>query len=399
MMKAGYIENWKYEKTFSGVPQGGILSPLLSNIYLNELDKFVNEELIPEYNRGKRRKHNPEYIALTQKIRKAKDTKNFELQKLLKKKRNKLPSKDTQDKNYRRLKYVRYADDFLLGFIGPIAEAQVIKEKIRKFLQEKLGLELSENKTLITHAVENKARFLGYDVSIALCNSKKSHNGRSINGNPILQVPPEITTKWKRKVCKNGKPIHRTELMHDCDYDIVSIYNAEFQGLVNYYLMAQNVAREMYKLKYVYTQSLVKTIAAKHKKNSRWVYRKYSKKFPLGIKGLEVKVDRTDGKPLLARFGSRPIKRQKMVRTKDEITIIKTNRNEILRKLLNDVCEMCGHQGNIEMHHIRKLKDLKKRYRGRKQPPEWVKKMIALNRKTIPVCKDCHRKIHNGTLC
>lgn len=398
MMKAGYIDNWKYETTYSGVPQGGILSPLLSNIYLNELDEFIVEKLMPEYNRKKRRRTNSEYERLTEEIGKARRNRNYNQYKALKNQRNTIPSRDPQDADYKRLKYIRYADDALLGFIGTKAEAERIKTEIGKFLKEELGLEMSEEKTSITHATEEKARFLGYNISMARCNSRKCKGKRSINGQPTLQVPPEVTRKWIRAVSKNGIPHRRTDLLNRCDYDIVCTYNAEFQGLVNYYIMAQNVAMEMYKLKYVYTQSLVKTLSSKHKEKVTRIYKKHSKIFDTGVKGLEVKVAREGKTPLIARFGSKPIRCKRRTAIKDEIKVIKIKRSEILKRLLNDVCEICGHRGDIEMHHIRKLKDLKRRYRGKKSPPEWIKRMIAINRKTLPVCKNCHCKIHNGTL-
>lgn len=398
MTKAGYINNFKYERTYSGVPQGGILSPLLSNIYLNELDKFIIEKLMHKYNRKKSRRSNSKYTKLTDKIKIAKKNKNYKQYKVLKKQRNTLPTGDPQDADYRRLKYIRYADDALLGFIGTKAEAETIKTEIGKFLKEELGLEMSEEKTFITHATEGKARFLGYNISMARCNSKKCNGNRSVNGQPTLQVPPEITKEWIRKVSRNGKPHQRRELLNRSDYDIVYTYNAEFQGLANYYIMAQNLAMEMYKLKYVYTQSLVKTLSNKHNVKVTRIYKKHCKVFDTGVKGLEVRVKREGKTPLIARFGSKPIKRKKRTTIKDEIRVVKIGRNEILKRLLNDVCEICGHKGNIEMHHIRKLKDLKRRYRGRKPPPKWVTQMIAINRKTLPVCKGCHRKIHNGTL-
>ncbi len=182
--------------------------------------------------------------------------------------RRTLPTKDTQDKNYRRLKYVRYADDFLLGFAGPKVEAEMIKKKIEDFLKEKLGLEMSVEKTLITHATENRARFLGYDIKMGKSNSKCYRGKRTINGHPLLQVPTEIIKEHLKRVSRNGKPYQRAELLDRSDFEIVFTYNAEFQGLLNYYYPAYNVTKRLSKLRYFYMSSLLKTLANKHRKSS-----------------------------------------------------------------------------------------------------------------------------------
>jgi group II intron reverse transcriptase/maturase len=134
MLKAGYLEDWKYHQTYSGTPQGGTISPLLANIFLNELDKYVEEELIPHHTRGNHRHRNPEYERLTRAMIKAKKQGDIERYKALEKQRRELPSGDPNDPNYRRLRYCRYADDFLLGFIGPKSEALEIKRQLGEFL-------------------------------------------------------------------------------------------------------------------------------------------------------------------------------------------------------------------------------------------------------------------------
>jgi group II intron reverse transcriptase/maturase len=165
LLKAGYFEDWHWNRTLSGAPQGSIIGPILSNIYLSHLDKFVETTLIPTYSKGDRRKANPVYTHLNNTIRRKRKQGKIEEAKTLEKQRHELPSVDPYDPNYRRLRYCRYADDFLLGFIGPKEEAEEIKQQLGTFLQEHLKLELSKTKTLITHARTEKAKFLGYHIS------------------------------------------------------------------------------------------------------------------------------------------------------------------------------------------------------------------------------------------
>jgi group II intron reverse transcriptase/maturase len=395
LLDAGYLEDWRYSHTFSGTPQGGVLSPLLANIFLNELDKFVEEELMPQYTKGERRAVNPEYNRLTYAIGKAESDGDIERAVELRKKRSKVPYGDTNDPNYRRLWYVRYADDFLIGFTGPKEEAEAIKAKIREFTKG-LKLELSEEKTLITHATDERARFLGYEIGMARADSRKYEGRRSINGQPILSVPSDVIDKWTGKLLRYGKPYHRTELLNYSEYDIVMTYNMEFQGLVNYYVKAYNVSK-LYDVKRVYMQSLVKTLATKHKRKVTWVYRKYLRTSEEGVKTIVVTVPRERKKPLVAKFGSKRINFKKFGEVRDEIPKLIPSRNELVKRLVAEKCELCGSTENVEVHHIRKLKTLVKKYAGRPNPPRWVVRMSELRRKTLVVCAQCHKAIHSGS--
>lgn len=166
MLRAGYLEEWTWNATLSGAPQGGVVSPVLSSIYLHKLDEFVETVLIPEYTRGTKRRRNPLYQrvqrARSAAIRRGDREKVKELNRQIRR----LPSSDPQDPGYRRLRYVRYADDQLLGFTGPKAEAEQIKQRLARFLRDELALELSQEKTLITHARTQAARFLGYEIIV-----------------------------------------------------------------------------------------------------------------------------------------------------------------------------------------------------------------------------------------
>jgi retron-type reverse transcriptase len=164
MLTAGYLEDWVWNKTLSGAPQGGVASPILSSIYLNRLDTFVETVLVPTYTRGQKRVSNPDYLEVLKLRGKARRRGDRVEARRLSQQMRAMPSRAPTDPGYRRLKYVRYADDELLGFAGPKAEAEEIKERLTQFLREDLKLELSQDKTLITHARTRAARFLGYDI-------------------------------------------------------------------------------------------------------------------------------------------------------------------------------------------------------------------------------------------
>jgi group II intron reverse transcriptase/maturase len=189
MLKAGYLQDWRWHATLSGAPQGGVASPILSNIYLDRLDQFVEQVLLPDYTRGRRRRPNPEYQAIEYAIARARRRGDRAALHALQLQRRSLPSQDPADPHYRRLRYLRYADDWLLGFAGPRHEAEQIKSRIAEFLREDLKLELSPAKTLITHAASQAARFLGYEIKAQHADTKITRGRRAVNGVIGLFVP------------------------------------------------------------------------------------------------------------------------------------------------------------------------------------------------------------------
>jgi group II intron reverse transcriptase/maturase len=213
LLKAGYLEDWKWNRTLSGAPQGSIIGPILSNIYLSKFDAFVEKTLIPTYTRGDRRQANSVYSHLNNTLRRRRKQGKMEEVKRLEKQRRALPSVDPYDPNYRRLRYCRYADDFCLGFIGSKEEAEDIKCQVGRFLNEHLKLELSKTKTLITHARTEKARFLGYEIAIFQRNDAREqsyYKRRVLNGKVELALPEAVIQEKCQRYMTHNTPIHRT---------------------------------------------------------------------------------------------------------------------------------------------------------------------------------------------
>ena len=398
LLKAGVMEEWRYQATTSGVPQGGIVSPILTNIYLDKLDQFVERELIPQQTRGEERARNPEYQALCKHAWYLKKKGRIEEARAWKKQYQTMPTGDPNDPQYRRLRYIRYADDFLLGFIGTHQEAEAIKAKLETFMRETLHMELSSEKTLITHARTQAAKFLGYEIVAQHCDCKRRDNRRTINGYIGLRIPARFIEERCVRFMRDGKPIHRPELLNESDYTIVSQYQAMYRGYVEYYRLAYNV-HWLAKLHWVMQVSLLKTLAAKHKSTVTKMCKLHKRRVmtPEGERTcIEVVVPRDGKRPLVARFGGIPlIRNPHAVITDCPIEIRRWPTNELLTRLLADECELCGATQDVEVHHIRALKDLK-RY-GKKERPLWVQNMAAKRRKTLVVCRACHLAIHNGS--
>lgn len=310
-----------------------------------------------------------------------------------------MPSRDPNDPNFRRLWYVRYADDFLLGLIGTKNEAMAIKQKISEFLLNDLKLELNAEKTLVTHARDQKAKFLGYEIYVLHENSKHDRRGqRCINGSTGIRIPKNVKQEKCAKYMKHGKSRHMPQRTIDEAYGIVSQYQAEYRGIVQYYRMAYNL-HTLGKLKHVMEVSLVQTLASKYKTTCPKIYKRYGTKIMTEEgerKVLLVKVERAaPRKPLITHFGGISLKWNKWVSVNDNLTKpIWSQRSEVVRRLLAEECELCGSHENIEVHHIRKLVDLKKK--GCTTQPEWKRKMSAMQRKTLVLCQKCHQCIHYG---
>jgi group II intron reverse transcriptase/maturase len=401
LLQAGYMEDWRYYDTLSGTPQGGIISPLLANIYLNELDTFMENTLIPAYTTGQRRRSNPAYDQLGRLIRAARKREDFQEVKRLRRARRELTAVDPCDPDYRRLRFVRYADDFLLGFVGPRQEADAIRQRLGDFLQHRLKLTLSVEKTLITHATDQKAKFLGYEIKVSRCGSLISANGkRATNGRIALLMPAKVVRKYRDRFSRKGKIIHRTDLIHDTDYTILQRYQGVFRGIYNYYCMAVNVSKRMSRIGWILDTSLTKTLACKFRCRVSQIYRKY-RVCILGRKMHRVVIERPGKEPLVATFGGFPLDRipdglgAKDFRFETAWYTPGDKRAEVVQRLLAGTCELCEVENvPVEVHHIRKLADIDRA--GRRPKAGWEKRMAARKRKTLVVCEECHKAIHAG---
>jgi group II intron reverse transcriptase/maturase len=411
-LNAGYIEDWVFHNTYSGTPQGGIVSPILANIYLDKLDKYM-KDYINDFNKGERRKSNPETPRLQARrsrlVRKLKVEKDEAQQKLLidqirsvEKERILVSYGDEMDANYRKLKYVRYADDFLIGIIGSLKDCKQIKKDIKTFLDEKLKLELSEEKTLITHS-ETPARFLSFDILIRKSNltkrdAKTGSLSRIYNKRAVLKMPADIVRK---KLIEYGavtfthhngqeqwKPFSRGLLLNKDDLELVSQYNSEIIGFYNYYSIAVNVGA-MNTFKYYMQYSMYKTFGRKYQMSVPAICRKYY------VDGhFTVFYTNKNGEQKRRVFYNEGFKQKKetIVYSVDDQPDLRytLGRTSLIDRLKASKCELCGaSEVTLQMHHIRKMSDVKEG----KEP--WQVRMIARRRKTIAVCTSCHRKIHN----
>lgn len=307
------------------------------------------------------------------------------------------PSVDPNDEEYRRLRYVRYADDFLLGYAGTMAEATEIKEKIATFLRTQLNLTLSAEKTLITQASTGRARFLGYEIGTMHSQTKFDKTRRRIVNTKIgLYIPEDVLEKKRNRYLRDGTVTHRTELMNDSEYDIITRYQWEYRGLVEYYTLAQNLYRLGY-VRYTMETSLLKTLANKGqttlvKTSTRLKSITQSPNGPR--KCLQLTIPREGKKPLVATFGGLSLQRKKTAIKDQVLKPFIRMRSEILERLLHDTCEVCESKKHVQMHHIRKLANLNKE--GRREKPLWMKLMISRKRKSIPLCKRCHDDVHHN---
>lgn len=400
-LRAGYMEDWKYNTTYSGCPQGGIISPLLANIYLNELDKFA-ETTAEKFYRKREHARYAEYDRISYEIRKIKmqletvtgeiKTKLLKQIKELRKQLRKTPCSSQTDKV---MKYIRYADDFLIGIKGTKTECETIKQQFSDFIHNNLKMELSKEKTLITHS-SNPARFLGYDIRVRRDNKVKPHGRtlqRTLKGKVELNIPfhdkimPFLFEKSIIRQLKDGtlEPIARKYLYGCTDLEILFAFNAELRGVCNYYALASNYTRLCY-FAYFMEYSCLKTLAGKHKTTSRKILNKY----------------KSDGKwsiPYKIKSGTKYCKFADYMKCKksvnfeevivDYAVLHATTRTSLEKRLSSQICELCGKTGvPLAIHHVNKVKNLK----GKNF---WEIMMIAKKRKTLAVCKDCHHKIHN----
>jgi group II intron reverse transcriptase/maturase len=403
-LKAGYIENWQYKETYSGVPQGGNLSPVLSNIYLNELDQAMAAKT-EAFNKGKRRRRPKEYMRIeNQKVRAKKEAQksgDWRIYKDLTQQQLRTPATENFDPDFRRLYYVRYADDVQIGIIGSKAEAKETKTWLKEYLAQELKLELSDEKTRITNAKE-RVRFLGYDIKrwrgqkkVTYQMKGKQVTRRTTTYKLVLLMPRDKCEAFAKRygTPQNWYGKGRLELQNLSELEILMIYNAEIRGFTNYYALATNLTKIGHNLLRMTTMSFFHTIARKRRQRIQQVARSLRK----GRGKYAVELEKADGTQREYELVSstKQLRREKI--TYEPIdekpkTWQYRNRSELGQRLRAEQCEWCGtREGKMEVHHVRKLKDLKGRL-------EWEKLMIARRRKTMVLCKQCHIDLHAGRL-
>jgi group II intron reverse transcriptase/maturase len=394
MLKAGYLEDREYHDTLSGVPQGGVASPALSNIYPDKLDEFVERELIPRYTRGAGRARNPGYRRIRSRRDNARRRGDRAAARDLTRQMRTLPSVDPMDPGYRRLRYTRYADDHILGFIGPKAEAGQIKAELTRFPRETLGLELNQDKTVISHARTQPARFPGYHIIVQHRDTRITYGRRPANGRIALRVPPDVI-KAKIAPCRHrGKPWHRPGLQNLDDYDIVRTYGAGYRGITGYYPLAQDIWRLGTLCWYAQT-SMLKTLAAKHKSSVAKMAARYKAKTITG-RGprtcYQARRHRHGKKDLVARSGGIPLRQDRRAVIRDPAPAQASYpRKELTHRLRKRWCELCEHATTVVVHQVAALKHLGQPGPGQ---PAWAALMATMRRKTLIVCAACHEHIH-----
>ena len=397
LRKAGYLEDWRFNKTLSGTPQGGVVSPLLANIYLNGLDQCVSNKLMSVHNRGTKRQWNKAYNRMTAEVSRLRKRGQREEAQRLSRLAKAVPTPAPHDPSYRRLRSSRDADDFLVGFIGPRAEAEERKRHIGDYLRGTLKLELSEAKTLLTHASTEAAHLLGYDITINRENKKRGVGGnRTLSGCPGLLIPKGVIQEKGKLYTAGGKPMHRPELLQADVVSIVMQFQMAYRGRVHYYRMALNL-RDLSRLKWIMEMSLTKTLAHKLKISGAAVYRRFHTTIdtPKGPqRGLRVEEARQGKKPLVAIWGGINLVRSMHVALDDSPPQAWNKTTPLVERLMADTCELCGSQDRIQVHHSRALRDL--HTWGRNERPTWVLPMAARQRKTLVVCFTCHRHVIHG---
>lgn len=421
MLKAGCMNEWKFERTYSGTPQGGVISPLLANIYLHELDVFMRE-VKTGFDKGRKRRPNPAYTihsrhiaVLREKIDvlragSADDAEIYDLQAQIKaiiKVRRDIPSVDPMDPKYRRLRYCRYADDFLVGVIGSKAEAVQIMADIQHFLAEQLNLSVSPEKTGVRDASKG-ALFLGFHVcaftlrspGVMTARLKVGGGTRRVRRRPSrggmkLWVPmSRVYAFCRRKKFGNldlRKGRARPQFLDSSEAEMICAYNSELRGFANYYAIADGVKSSLSLLELVMFRSLFATIAGRRRMTAKQVKKKLRMGTDYGVttmvRGQPRVYKMWKLKHLILQTWHRP--------AVDNITVgsrLAQSSNDIITRLNARECESCGDtDGPFEVHHPYRLNDKR---RGPMTP--WQRS--ARRRKTTVLCRSCHKALHGGRL-
>lgn len=413
MLKAGYMEDWRFHRTLSGTTQGGIVSPLLANIYLHEFDEWMHARM-KAFNEGNKRRPTVEYKRLRDRITKLRRRVEFlrnsgnpnpdVIRSLLDQidrscaERRATPATDSFDPNYRRLRYCRYADDFLIGVVGSKADACQVMDDVREFLASQLNLAVSEAKSGVHHASDG-VRFLGYDIlteghpqSHRMTIGNRRVTRRGLKDRLKLRVPRDKVVEF---VHAKGwgdydacKPRHRPALLYASDVEIALAYNAELRGLANYYALACDVKRKMNKAAKLAFQSFLCSLARKHKTTATRIARSLRK-------GQEYYVTyNVLGKPKVVKIwrlkdlATKP-RRYGILDEKPGTPFVYQS-TELVERLNARICERCGNDDKpCEIHHLRRMSDM------RREADVLGYMRSARMRKRIVLCIDCHETAHS----
>jgi group II intron reverse transcriptase/maturase len=403
LLRAGYFDLHEVRHdSLAGTPQGGLASPILANVYLHELDEKV-EEIRQRIERGgQRKKVNPLHKNLSaRKLRLVKKgaTRTKEFRELVRQIRN-IPAVQVNDPNFIRLKYLRYADDWIIGICGPQVLAEQVKEELKTFLNQHLKLTLSAEKTKITHARKEQAHFLGTRLAIGREGIQRvitTYNGsgrpirRRSTGSEIVMTAPknELIKKLHNKgfCTATGQPTTKLGWIYlDAD-QIITLFNGINRGIQNYYRFVDNFGF-FTRIQYILKYSLAHTLAAKYKCSVRQVFKRFGNIPTVIIKAKDGKRDRR-----IAFYSNSDWKKQRNGFQIGQATVDQLRWSMKLRSRskLGMPCCICNSSEQVEMHHVRHV-----RKTGGKKPVGINAILQLMNRKQIPVCTKCHQKIHRG---
>jgi group II intron reverse transcriptase/maturase len=402
LLRAGYLDvREKRKDSLAGTPQGGIVSPILANIYLHELDEKA-EEIRQRLEKGGKKRRNPQYSQLLwRKEYLAKheqtDTKEFHD---LRKQIRATPSVDVCDPDFIRVKYIRYCDDWLIKICGPYVLAEQVKEEIKAFLAQHLHLTLSKDKTQITHGRNGQAKFLGTLITIGrggqprvartTSRAGRTYKRRSTGWETAMTAPIGnlVQRLHTRGFCTAlGEPTTKLGWMNLDPEQIVGLFSSINRGIQNYYRFVDEF-HHLSRIQYILKFSLARTLAAKYKISVGQVFARHGKDITVIVKRRNQNRDRCVSFSQNSDWTNKRTAFTTKDRTIDLMPITRWMRT---RSNLGKPCCVCGSLEQIEMHHVRHIRKM-----GRQKTTGFMTIMRALNRKQIPTCRSCHSKIHRG---